>query len=429
MHLSTGLYYPNNTEFRIRPQDLEMHKTWQASINSRLPAGSKYQIEVGHNGNGDIIYVTDSNSNRGSCTPAYAVDYTSPPDTPLEFQKPLGTGTDLWPSEWTTYPWSLTCAQIDPVLSWFVSNRDVFTHVSHTFTHEELNNATYHDAAIEIQFNQAWLSQVGIADSPGFSQYGLIPPAITGLHNGDAIKAWMDNGLKFVVGDNTRPVLRATESQWHARLTNVAENGYDGLVIVPRWATTIYYNCDTPECTLREWIATSGGSGDFSNLLVDAKATNTRYLLGLHPDAYMFHQANLRVSDMPTYTVGSVTQQMSLFQIWVETITQEMVRLTNWPIVSLKHDDIAHLFVNRKTLDDCAPNLVYELSADRQTITGVKVTANSNTCSVPVPVTFPGTATTSGTATSDQLGSEPLIMWTTMTGSAVEYSLGAPVAV
>lgn len=65
-------------------------------------------------------------------------------------------------------------------------------------------------------------------------------------------------------------------------------------------ATTIYYNCDTADCTLKEWIDTSGGSGDFANLLRDAKQTNVRYLFGLHPDPYMFHQANLRQDVSPS---------------------------------------------------------------------------------------------------------------------------------
>jgi hypothetical protein len=41
----------------------------------------------------------------------------------------------------------------------------------------------------------------------------------------------------------------------------------------------------------------------------------------------MFHQANMRQSDVVTRTVGSQTGQFSLLQIWVETITQEMTRL------------------------------------------------------------------------------------------------------
>jgi len=202
------MYLPNGTTFRIRTSDLETHKAWQAEINSRLPSGSRYLIEVGHNGNGDIEEATDLPAGAASCDPNYAVEYNSPPDTPLEFQKPLGTGTDLWPAEFANYTWSLACAKLDSIASWFSNNLDTFAAVSHTFTHEELNNATYHDASREIYFNIAWFKHIGLWRSSQFSSTGLIPPAITGLHNGDAIRAWMDNGIRIAVGDNTRSVLR-----------------------------------------------------------------------------------------------------------------------------------------------------------------------------------------------------------------------------
>lgn len=138
-----------------------------------------------------------------------------------------------------------------------------------------------------------------------------------------------------------------SENEFWPLITNVASNGYAGLEIIPRWATTIYYNCDTPECTTQEWIDTSGGSGDFNSLLDNARATVSRHLLGLHQDPYMFHQANLRQTDMPSATVGSQSGKFSLLMSWVETVVQEMTRLTNWPIVTLKHDDIGKLFMDR----------------------------------------------------------------------------------
>lgn len=61
--------------------------------------------------------------------------------------------------------------------------------------------------------------------------------------------------------------------------------------------------------------------------MANAKAVNTRHLLALHPDPFMFHQANMRQIDAATYTVGSQSGRMSLIQIWVETIGQEMTRL------------------------------------------------------------------------------------------------------
>lgn len=210
MHLETELYLPANTSFRIRTSDLEDHKAWQSEINTRLPQGSDYFIEIGHNGNGDIDAATLKPGSDAVCVPDYAVFYDISPLPPLEFQKPLGTGTDLWPAEFEEYPWTLGCAALDDIATWFMNNRDVFASVSHTFTHEVLNNATYHDASREVYFNIAWLQQIGLYDSPRFSPFGLIPPGITGLRNGDAIRAWLDNGIAYVVGDNTRPVLRNT---------------------------------------------------------------------------------------------------------------------------------------------------------------------------------------------------------------------------
>jgi hypothetical protein len=92
------------------------------------------------------------------------------------------------------------------------TRRDSFSHISHTFTHESLDNASYFDVSKEITWNQAWLAQIGLSNAQRFSGIGLIPPAITGLHNGDALRAWWDAGIRNVVGDNTRPALLNTVS-------------------------------------------------------------------------------------------------------------------------------------------------------------------------------------------------------------------------
>ncbi|TKX19912.1 hypothetical protein C1H76_8110 [Elsinoe australis] len=429
VHLITDIYSPAGKQFRIRHEDLAAHIPWMKDINTRLPAGSAYQIELGHNGNGDIENATASNQGERVCVPTEAIEYDEQIDTALEFQKPLGTGSNIWPSTPTSYVWSEACANLDPLAFWFrtVANRDAFMHISHTFSHMSLNNATYSDTAKEIQFNIAWMKQLTIWNAAKFSANGLIPPAITGLHNGDAIKAWMDNGITAVVGDNTRPVLMNSQNEFWPLISNVANNGYDGLVIIPRWATTIYYNCDTDDCTLAEWKATSAGTGDFTTLLDDARTTNVRHLLGLHQDPYMFHQANLRHIDSKSFTVGSQSGQMSLLQVWTETITQELTRLTNWPIVSLGQDAIGKEFTNRMTRDNCKYNLAWNKSNDGKSFTSVTVTATNNQCGAPIPVTVPADA--SGSGTKDKIGADPLIMWVTLSGQPVTLTLSAPVAV
>ncbi|KAF7191174.1 hypothetical protein HII31_07534 [Pseudocercospora fuligena] len=433
VHLRSAMYSPSGKFYRTIPADYQAHADWQVNLNSRLPPGSSFFLELGHNGNGDIIAATNGTVDGPTlCSPNTAIYYSAPADTTLEFQKPLGSGTSVWPTSPSNYTYSLACARIDDLARWFNDpiNRENFAHVSHTFTHLHENNATYNDIFKEIYFNQLWLSQIGILDSPKFSPNGLIPPAITGLHNGDAIRAWSDNGIKYVVGDNSRPVLLSTASDFYPLISTLSSNGFDGEVIIPRWPTKIYYDCDLPACTTQEWTDLFGGTGSFTDLLAAEKSTTSRYLLALRHDPYMFHQANLRVNDVDPYTVGSQTGKMSLVMIWTETVLQEMMRLTNWPIITLKHDDIAKDFVNRIARDQCSPNLQWLYSSDGASIIGVTVGAGNgtNSCSVEIPVTFPGSAS-GGNARDDQVGSEPLIKWVTFSGQAQTFMLGSPISV
>ncbi|QKX57460.1 uncharacterized protein TRUGW13939_04573 [Talaromyces rugulosus] len=425
MFLESDIYLPNGTTFRITTTDMDGIKSWIPKITAKMNKGSEYYPEVGHNGNGNIEY--SANVNDRTCNGS-AIEYGDVPDTPLEFQKPLGTGTNLWPSTPTTYDWSLACTNLDPLKIWWATpdNRDSFASLSHTFTHEEQNNATYSDINKEISFNQAWLKQVTISDSSKFTSNGIIPPAITGLHNGDALQAWVDNGITNCVGDNTRPVLVNQDNDMWPYITTVDSNGYAGMQVNPRWATRIYYNCDTPDCTTQEWIDTSAGSGGFDDLLAQEKADTIRHLFGLYRAPYMFHQANLRNADVSNITINGVSAQISIFQAWVETQVQEFVRLSTWPLITLKHQDMSAQFAERMARDACGYRLSYTISDNK--ITGVTVTANNNTCSTPVPVTFPVAPTSTNGYTTEQVGDDPLTVWVPLSGSPVSFTLSTAIS-
>lgn len=136
--LPTALYQPSGTTFRLRPDDLANHATWTQSINSRMPAGSKYFIELAYNGNGNIgaavkVGALDPSTNA-TCNRKAIVYNQEPSTTELEFQKPLGTGVNIWPTTPTSYNWSLACTQLDPLLQWLSTptNLNAFAHISHT---------------------------------------------------------------------------------------------------------------------------------------------------------------------------------------------------------------------------------------------------------------------------------------------------------
>lgn len=428
MFLTSSIYRPAGTTFRITAPDLDQHVTWTRDINSRMSPGSTYFMEIGHNGNGNIEIAAATTSGATACG-IDAIDYPEQNDTALEFQKPLGTGKNLWPSTPTTYPYTTFCTNLDSLKMWFSNfgNLNAMAHVSHTFTHEDENNATYFDVSREISWNQAWLQQGWITAASRFSPNGIIPPAITGLHNGDAIKAWLDNGIKNVVGDNTRPVLRNQQNDMWPLISTVAANGYAGATIVPRWATNIYYNCHLPNCTVAEWQDTSGGAGDWYTLLTLEKSTNTRHLLGLYHDPFMFHQANLNYVTAGTTTINGVAKKLSMLQAWGETVVQEMVRLVSWPMISLKHDDIAAEFTKRMTRDQCSPSLTYTTDPTSKTITAVTLSATGNTCTAKIPVTFPGSVTFTQWFTTEKVGGDPLTIWVSLSGSPVTFTLSPPV--
>lgn len=142
----------------------------------------------------------------------------------------------------------------------------------------------------------------------------------------------------------------------------------------------------------------------------------------------MFHQANLNYVTAGTTTINGVSKKLSLIQAWAETVTQEMVRLVSWPMVSLKHDDTALDFINRMARDGCSPQLSYTTDPTAKTITAVTLTTNGNTCSVKIPVTVPGTVTNTQGFTTEKLGSDPLTIWVQMAGAPVTFTLTTPVA-
>ncbi|CAG8950738.1 hypothetical protein HYFRA_00002949 [Hymenoscyphus fraxineus] len=430
MFLETPLFDAPTTNFRLLPEDLDMHVQWMDSVKSTLNSGSDWFIEIGHNGNGNI---EDSEKRReaASCRPG-PIEYADQVDTPIEFVKPLGSGTDLWPATPTAYPkYSTSCTGNDELLNWFQdsSNLNAFAHVSHTFTHEDLNNATYADTYKEITWNTAWMKDVGISKAKRFSPIGLIPPAITGMHNGDAIKGWVDAGIKNVVGDNTRSILLNQQNEHWPLFSTVATNGYEGVQITPRWASNIYYNCDLPECTTAEWKQYSAGNGTFTDLLALEKSVNVRHLLGLHHDAFMFHQANMRVSDVDDITINGFRSQYSLLMAWVETVVPEFVRLVKWPLVSKKHDDLAASFLSRMNRDACKPNLSWIIDNSRQTITGATVSAGNMSCPEKLPFTFPTAVTDTQGATKEQLGSDPLTLWVVLSGKSITFTFTTPIPI
>lgn len=229
---------------RINTTDITIHMQWLPHFLQTLNPGSVYFMETGFNGNGNMDYVGGLTTNAAQNCPS-SVDVNDPvgPNVNVEWIKPLGTGINQWPSV-VSYDWSLTCITMDPLAQWFqnTTNRDFFAWVSHTFTHEDLENSTYYDANLELSYNYHHAQVLGLSNAKMWSNKTFIPPGISGMHNGDALRAFLNNGIIGGVGDSTRPALCNQENPNWPLFTTVEENGFAGFAIIPRWASRVYYN-------------------------------------------------------------------------------------------------------------------------------------------------------------------------------------------
>ncbi|KAL2289730.1 hypothetical protein FJTKL_01057 [Diaporthe vaccinii] len=429
--LLTTTIYGTERDFRLRVADVEAHAAWTRDINSRMPPGSDYLIEMAYNGNGNIEEAVQGSYGSDICIPeSNVITAPKPILVDQEFKKPFGTGEDAWPPEQTSYTWSEQCEDLDPLATYFTTHLDEFYHVSHTFTHLALSNATFSDVDKEIRFNQIWFNNTGFSGHPKFSPHSLVPPQITGLHNGDAIRAFTGNGITFVVGDNTRPRLLNTEYPFWTLTTTEERNGAAGLEIIPRFATNIYFNCDDAASNTALWQNALGQTTGFDGIMQVERMAAARNLLALRHDPYMFHQANMHAVDTGVVRTGAREYtNLSLLQIWVEELVDEMTRLVSWPIRTLKHDDLGIAFVERRQRDECRPALRMDYSADGNSLVGATVSAADANCQVEIPVTFPGPVRDTKVARSEQLGSDPLTLWVRPGGASVSFELTTPVPV
>jgi len=73
-----------------------------------------------------------------------------------------------------------------------------------------------------------------------WSRSCMVTPAITGLYNGEAIRAMLDQQVICCVGDNTHPDLMPP-IPYHGWYTTAEKNGYAGLFVMPRYVFIVVF--------------------------------------------------------------------------------------------------------------------------------------------------------------------------------------------
>jgi hypothetical protein len=396
------------TEFRTSIQDMKNLAKWEKEIASeRMPKGSQYKVELAFNG----WYVLKTADHKHSI----AVDWTLY-GKPRDYVKPLSeVGSHKFPEEIDS-DWDDAALRKDELYNYFAKNpeaQDDFYWLTHTFSHHNLDYASYHDADVEISLNVKMADDpyLGMYKRDCFSPHSIVCPEISGLHNGHALQAFTANKVNYGVGDTSRRDL--DPDNWYFPLvTNQTTSNFDDFLIIPRIPTEMYWDCSTVDQILTLYKKKSGGKETTWEAHLQKEAdSHVKNFLELRHDPYMFHEGNLRNADVGEFDVQGVKGQFGLLQQWVERIVIEIKKYLDWPLITKKMDDLVETYKTRISQKQCMPKYTMVVDDSSMTISEIKVASTNGECNVPLFAIRDTKFDESTVDSIEQIGDEPATAW------------------
>jgi hypothetical protein len=239
-------------------------------------------------------------------------------------------------------------------------------------------------------------SVLGLSKTNRLSTRAVVTPQVSGLSNGDVLAAMVGRGFLAAVGDNSWAHLRPT-NYYHLLRTTTQSSNYAGFKVIPRYSSEVYFDVATLTGQVAQYNAiyrsTLGRDLVWDEIVArEAERVVLNQLLALRLDPHMLHQANMAMLDAG----GSLLMQ------WVTAILNRLVQFVDWPVRSLKLDDLLDQYMAREARDGCG--FVYTLTVDpkAKVVQSLGVTSTSGTgqCYAPllmsVSTRFAGTGLYAG---------------------------------
>jgi hypothetical protein len=248
----------------------------------------------------------------------------------------------------------------DPLTAKAVELRNKFFWVNHTWDHETLDcflpvpnsgtcrAATYSESVAEITQNANAAAKMKLP----LDKLSMVTPGISGLNNPDFMKAAFDTGIRFLVGDTSRPEGNPTKPN-----TGIISPLQPAIMIIPRRATNVFYNTYSGRPGVNgslpdEYNYFYGPNGMFrlsdgspffakTQTITDIVNRESDYLLMymLRYEIYptMWHQSNYVRYD------GAKT----LFTDVMNAALQKFAKISNLPVLSLQQFEIGNEMYDR----------------------------------------------------------------------------------
>lgn len=320
---------------------------------------------------------------------------------------------------------TLTYAAGDPLTDAVTTSGDAFRYINHTFTHRDMNvsaGTTQTQSEEEVELNRQVWTELGL---PGEAEN--VPVVITGKHSGleddNGTTIDLSDDIAFPAGMNQAMVdgFEVVGIQYVASDTSRVNTDTvqylpgSGIVMLPRYPTSVFYNTLTPDELTDEYnyifherfieagqdpCAIPGAicSPRTYNQILQAEAdTTVRHMLAYNRFPHYFHIANLADYD---------GQGSTLLFDWLNVVMAEYETRFNLPVLNLPFHEIGERSRSELEAGTADIDAVLDLQ------TGVVTLSSSQ----PVDVTVTGLA--GGTPYGDKLlldvaiGSSPVTVAT-----------------
>jgi hypothetical protein len=224
----------------------------------------------------------------------------------------------------------------DSLTAVLLANQASFNWISHTFHHVNLDTITAAEATTELQLNDDFARRSGFSS---YTKEAMVQPDISGLYNAAFRQAAYDFGIRYLIADTSRP-------EWSNPSPNTGFSSPDlpGLIIIPRHATSLFYNVRTPDEWVSEYNCYYGPDGTCANgarrywdhnltyaEILDHESDRwLQYLLTWDIDPLMFHQPNLGTYDGVHSLLGdlveaTLSKYSAMYTLPIQNLTQREV--------------------------------------------------------------------------------------------------------
>lgn len=400
--------------FRMVGDDVTYLVQWQKRIREKMPLGSNFTIELAYNGK-------EFNKTR-----------MLPPHNSWSLEARMLAARDEF--LWLSHSWDhldMFCVDSKCELpnmpyipqSCFINNltsvcdytpageKKIESWYINTLAYPTSGPTPYQAVAFSLSMNKWFAKNIlwpekSVEDllnpvkTPNYSPAGLVSPRISGLNYSAAIKAMLDTGIRFAVGDNSRPALYNYQNRYHmvnAPITVLtqdttveqAQQLSNAFKVIPRFATRVYFDCSLPEESVAEHNAIYGPDCSGFDSIEPINPPRTRCnkdsfkynksltyeeimwiesrdvvtnLLKYRHDPYMFHQANLRFfpyKEEWTAMGGRITfptdivKKTCLQCLWIDYVVDYIMKYIKFPILTYRMDDLHEKFEQREKRDNC----------------------------------------------------------------------------